>query len=291
MDYRLQAAYGRKKPNTRAQSVRFPLGLYIRYLNDVWLWMAVDSFLSTEECFEEVRKLSINEPDWFRETTQMLNQVEKQYDEWLAQIVTTAKGATLLNKDYRKEIEQELLELSSIMISEESLGNHPANNLIIEIKDAVQKGNRTNFKLIQELQQKLEELAEGSIGSQQENFHVVSKAAELHTKDLIKLLLETFDLLDLVRTSALVKEDEQWNRELNLVVQKALDQLRQYGLEEIDVQSQLFDGEIMEGISRILMDELPSGYQRYQVYAVTQRGFINSHTKELVRKAKVTTVY
>lgn len=162
---------------------------------------------------------------------------------------------------------------------------------ISAIKEQVTKGNRANFKMMQETIQLVEKLSGELSESRQKHMQDESQQAKQLIQKYIDALLELFDLLDLIRASAEAQGDQAWLQNTEQVVNKALTLLTYYGLEELSVDGLLFDGSIMEGIGSVSPNEIERELPKYAVYAVTQRGFLLRETRELIRKAKVITVY
>lgn len=204
-------------------------------------------------------------------------------------------GEVILGKDYLNEIEKELMQLPLIVTEQEEQVEEESaldlEQLISDIKQDVKKGNRVTFKLLQELQTKLFEIEDETDEKQEEERNKLERQTRKEIKDLTFLLLEVFDLIDLVRTTSLQQDDEVWTAEITNVVDKGLDLLVRYGIEEIPALGKSFDGRIMEGIGTISMDDIQGEMEQYQVHSVFQRGFQYTHNQELIRRAKVITVY
>jgi molecular chaperone GrpE (heat shock protein) len=209
-------------------------------------------------------------------------------------IETCTKGEVKVDKKlydlFRKEMNQmKKVDIQKMIDSvtqpEEFIPN------LSELKDQVSKGNRANFKMIQELIGHVEKLAGDLTESRRQ--YIAHESEQL--KDLVKRytrsLLDMFDMIDLIRLSAEQQGDSDWLKNLEQTVTKASLMLEYHGLEVMNVNGMLFDGTIMEGIGTVSPQEINRELPKYAVYAVTQQGFRQKGTQELVRKAKVITVY
>lgn len=253
-------------------------------------WITVHSFLCFLMQLSEIENMMETSQKWKIKISQIRSIVMKQYDDYFCQYGIPYKEDLRFMKDFIKEIELELQQLQPIPTSMLNESEFDASRLVQEVKDAVQKGNRTNFKLIQELQQKLDELSTETHTAQNNIAKTEFEKSERKLKDLTVLLLETFDLIDLISEAVVSAENNEWSKELKQVTSKALQMLEGFGFEEINVQGLMFNGEIMEGIGTVSQDEVPSDYQKYQVYKVVRRGFCYKDSKETIRKSRVITV-
>ncbi len=189
--------------------------------------------------------------------------------------------------------DEELKRLAECNFSdEESLEleqtDSKAAAIVEEISSMMKRGERLNFKLIQELSEKLEVIGERIGGVSSETEDITSKY-ERQQKQLYLLVLEIFDLLDLVYQTVSDK-GETWVSGLEGVIKQGLNKLSDYGLEEINVEGLLFDGQIMEGIGTLPEEQLNGDLAKYAVHTVVQRGFRIRDNGKVIRRARVITV-
>lgn len=248
----------------------------------------IDSYLVYEQLFNKMIQLAPGQI-WHQEIKNMKNNFMNSY---LLFYEKLGEKGRALTKALKEEIEQELQNLPQLITTDDEDHHVPESieQLITKLKDDVKKGNRVTFKLLQELQHSLEQTQLDADSELEEVVEDVKENAKKQMRELVQLLLEVFDLLDLVRSNALQKEDDVWINEINHVVDKALMLLTDYGIEEIPVLGQPFDGKTMEGIGTVSQDDA-EGLDKYDVYSVFQRGFRFTHNGKLIRRAKVITVY
>src|SRR5690625_1516867 len=124
----------------------------------------------------------------------------------------------------QKEIEKELLSLPELLpdISEEEHSTDELITTISQLREDVKRGDRVTFKVLQELQHRLENMEYGSQSELERLVEQTKADAKKSTRKLVNLLIETFDLLDLIRTNAMQANDEVWTKEVTNVVEKGL---------------------------------------------------------------------
>ncbi|WEK55463.1 MAG: nucleotide exchange factor GrpE [Candidatus Cohnella colombiensis] len=179
---------------------------------------------------------------------------------------------------------------SELELPEEKQSPLLNDTYVNELKEMIKKGERLNFKLIQELSGKLEELGE-RLPQGAESKEVVQEVADLrnHADSLIYLLLDVFDLLDYLKDLK-GDYDQKWVESVDQTVSLALDMLRKFGMDELPAHGLIFDPYTMEGIGTIPLSEGTSGSNQFEVIKVVQRGFRHSFNQQLIRKAKVITL-
>src|SRR5690625_3960891 len=248
----------------------------------------VDSFLTYVQLFNKNIRLAPNDI-WNSELKQMKEKFIHKYQNFYENIGEKGKRLTVALK---KELEKELLNLPKMLtdVPEEEQLPDQLESLISQLREDVKRGDRVTFKVLQELQHRLENMDYGAQSELEQLVENTKEEAKKNVRQLVKLLVEIFDLLDLIHTNAIQKEDEVWTNEVTNVVEKGLMLLSDYGIEEIPVFGQPFDGNIMEGIGTVSEKEA-EGLNKYDVHSVFQRGFRFKHNKELIRRAKVITVY
>ncbi|GAX90304.1 nucleotide exchange factor GrpE [Effusibacillus lacus] len=190
------------------------------------------------------------------------------------------------NKNHRNLIsfcEQELAHLEQFVHELEPEDHNNtlqfAKETIGEIAEAIKKGDRANLKMLKEISMKLDELAE----------KLQVPASKPDHSQTILAMLEMFDLMDFMGSN-MQPDDENWTRQFQQVIEKALALLQKIGIQELKIENQMFDSEIMEGIGTVSQNEINRELEKNSVYAVMQRGFRYSDSGELIRRAKVITV-
>mgnify|MGYP005842455361 CR=1 FL=1 len=246
----------------------------------------ISSFLEFKEQMTEITAVFAGHESWLNQVTLHSTKCLAQYEEVYE---LYEKGEEPMTTDYRDEIISDLLKLNKmpefpLEKPDDSLVE--ANNIMESIKEVVKKGNRVNFKLIQELQSKFEELIDQQ-PNQNEVHEDLSKENNKKVNQLVHLVLDTFDQLDLIFAQTAKMNDKEWEQQLGLVVEKALKMLSDYGIEEIPVSGELFNGEEMEAIGSVPKQEDANSYH---VFAVHQRGFRYKDDGQLIRRALVTTI-
>lgn len=242
-----------------------------------------------------VRKQNFDETitsKWETEFSNIERQIKTKVMECLSE------GAHILNEKLLPVLEEELNKLQEI----EEFYYHPEENVPVRIQASLSElqsqiqgdlknSNRVTFKLIQELQNQLEEFSQQAKSDQEDKIAEVVEKSAKKLGQLKTVSIEIFDMLDLVYQASLQTNDSTWSKEIEGAVLKVLSILDQNGMIEIPVANKMLDGKIMEVIGTVSEQDIQPNYQKYQVYAVHQRGFMEKDTGKIIRKAKVTTVY
>lgn len=202
------------------------------------------------------------------------------------------KGEIKVEKTLYDVFRADLMNFREIDIDQltQDLPSPEISNLT-EVREQITKGNRANFKMIQEVIGKVEQLSAELSVTRQEQLSEESGQLKQTIALMTQSLIEMFDLLDLIRATAEQQGDAAWKQNLEHVVRQSLHMLAVHGIEEINVSNQLFNGQYMEGIGTVSPQEIKRELPRYTVFEVTQRGFAFKETGELIRRAKVITVY
>lgn len=163
------------------------------------------------------------------------------------------------------------------------------DSAIEELKAAIKKGDRVNFKLLQELLLKVETMADLLDNREKEAILLEQAHLKKSIEQQTEVMLDIFDLLDYMKHS--MEEGDPSYTQVEGAVEKALQLLDSSGMEEIKALHEPFDAETMEGIGTVPEHDVPADLPKYRVYVVHQRGFKYKETNELIRRAKVITVY
>lgn len=202
-------------------------------------------------------------------------------------------------KSFIQDIKKDLKELTPITAIHIKSSEYETKEIFLkeimddinnEIINEVKKGNRASFKLIQELLEKFEELSERSNLNDKAIIDDEIKMVKKETNEFINLILKSIDSMELVYESAVKSELDNWAKEINQVIENYIMELEAIGIQEIKAIGEFIDGEAMISVGTISNDQAPH-LQKFQVYCVHERGFRNSHTGQIIREAKVTTVY
>ncbi len=185
-----------------------------------------------------------------------------------------------------EEVQLEISKLKPIVATIESHGQSE----IGEIKDLVVKNNRNNFKLFNELQQKLEDLDTKLGDSSHSNSSELIEKMKKDTKQIAQTMLEVFDQLDFINHAVHETGNVQFAASIQSSIDRVLEHFHLFGIEEIPVLNELVDGEWMESIGTISQSEAGPEYRQYQVFQVHQRGFRYTDSQQLIRKAKIISV-
>ncbi|AQQ54164.1 nucleotide exchange factor GrpE [Planococcus lenghuensis] len=167
---------------------------------------------------------------------------------------------------------------------------HSLLELQEQIKGDFKNSNRVTYKLMQEFQQQLEEFTQISNEEQSDEIEKVKKEALEDHQKMMLVAIGIFDMLDLIYQSALKANEIRWSQEIEKAVTKTLSLLEMRGIIEIPVMKKLLDGKTMECIGTIPQHEVQEPLEKYQVFAVHQRGFMDRTTGRVLRKASVTSI-
>jgi molecular chaperone GrpE (heat shock protein) len=273
-------------------SIKEAFELANRYYRTAMKINIIKSFLIYKSIFREIKDDFSGINGWEEEVIKLEKQFLNRFDAVLEQL---GKGEGAMTKTYLEEIKAELLSLPKVQLPEFKQANMKSTfeedfeKTMLAIKEDVKKGSRATFKLIQELQEKLDSLAElvdAPEEQQQEQVKETPKPENVY----LKPLLDTFDQLDLILQSIRKVEAKSWSDSVELAVKRALVFLRDLGIEEIPTLGEMFDGKIMESIGAIPSSSVDTNVEQYHVYTVHQRGFRYIHDGQLIRKAKVITI-
>lgn len=233
---------------------------------------------------------------------------EKSMSSWLDAVEKTKQilqglhsnfleeGDLCVNATLKEELTERLLNLQPIN------GNYKAedtflketdadiNEVLASVKEDVKKGNRVSFKLLQQLEEKLEHFIENKEMNENENVDSVVEDLQRRSGSLRELVLDMFDQLDVMYQASIQLNDEVMSEEVAKVVDKGLQLLNEFGIEELKVEGQLIDGKTMVSLGNVSREQYAPHLDKYQVYSVHRRGFQDKETKELIRKATVITV-
>ncbi|WP_078543754.1 nucleotide exchange factor GrpE [Litchfieldia alkalitelluris] len=230
--------------------------------------------------------------DWTSAIEKLSVQVNKQIDV-LYPTLEGGQRPVKMDSEYIKEFKNHLLELPELNLadfqsSEQDLDT--VGQLVSDIKDEVKKGNRVSFKLIQELQTKIEELLTFSTEKDKETVVDSIKDFEGKTEHFVNLAIEAVDSFDLIYEAAKKANLLEWAEQIEEKLNRFISTLDSFGIEEIKAKGEFIDNEIMISIGTVPQEFSPT-LERYKVYSVHGRGFRYKHNRKLVREAKVTTIY
>ncbi|WP_456279023.1 nucleotide exchange factor GrpE [Bacillus sp. AK128] len=159
-----------------------------------------------------------------------------------------------------------------------------------QIKGDFKNSNRITYKLMQDFQQQLEEFGQMSDEDQESKIEEVKLESMKNIQQMKLVAIEIFDMLDLVYQATLKVNETKWSNEIEKAILKIMSLLEAHGIVEIPVLGQVVDGKTMDTIGTVSQHELSDSIEKYQVFAVHQRGFMDKSTGKVLRKASVTTV-
>lgn len=195
----------------------------------------------------------------------------------------------------KEQLMNKIKELPSL--NEESMMTTKGNKdftveeLIDSVKSDVKKGNRATFKLIQELEMKLQEYIEKvNLNSKQEIMEETLIHLNKKVSSLQLLSIELFDQIDRIYQFCQKIDHPILQKELEKVRIEAIHLLDQHHIKKIEVEGKLIDGKTMISLGKVPKDDQDKDLESHQVISVVQQGFLNKETKEIIRKAKVITV-
>src|SRR5690606_20200276 len=141
---------------------------------------------------------------------------------------------TTMESPYIKEFQQEIMKLKPIQIGEsQSTPALEMTSVVDEIKSEVKKGNRVAFKLINELQEKMDLLSADSSEAQKEAIQAAMEEYEQKAEGFIHLSIQALDSLELISQSAMKAGYDEWSGEIQKIIEDFLRVLDSYGIEEI----------------------------------------------------------
>ena len=172
-------------------------------------------------------------------------------------------------------------------------------DMLQELKDDLKKNSRVNYKLIQDLQFQIEDLMEGNneqVEQKMSDEEIVKLLEEFErtsrlSKGYLKICLKGIDALDLLAQSAARAHiSQQWVEDINKMIENYLTDLASIGIEQIEVEGKLLDGNEMISIGTVPYEQYPE-MEKFEVFLVHERGFRYKETGKLIREAKVINVY
>jgi molecular chaperone GrpE (heat shock protein) len=269
---------------------------YIIYIckvihKSVWNWTRLHIFEENERIKSIIFQLEAT----FRNSKRWLSDLQSLQPRFMKLLEELNKGASEMQKKLQEYLYLHLKQLPPMDVSQAidnvmSLTASSSNGALEEVKEMLKKNERISFKLIQEILAKLEDFSTHSNAKVAEDFREEITRLQNQNKSLLTDMLEFFDLLDLVRVNTITAGNQNWVKNIEVAINKALVSLDKYGLHEIKVEGEMFDSTIMEGIGTVSRQEIQKDVPKYTVYFVHQRGFKEKETGKLIRKAKVITV-
>lgn len=280
----------------------------IRILHDWYDILTYQSIVQTIEGLrEQFEKNNVNEEAWLKSLTEALNKTRKDF----IHIVDYVEGEEkiMAQPNLLKDISIEELKrlhpiesLQGVVIENED--THNFLGLFEDIKLEIKKGTKVSYKMIQELQNQLEfvltqvgqedaSTLETAATSDASSFETSEEIEQLKKRSdqSVELILKAIDTLDLIRNAAdQAKLEESWIMQIDQATESFIGELEMIGIREVKTKGALLDGNYMISIGTVPMD-VAVGYERFQVYVVHERGFMNSNTGEVIREAKVINVY
>lgn len=246
--------------------------------------------LITNKLRELLRRNVLPNALWEAEMIKIVEQVNQQFS-----LYSGGENGMDTEQLYIKFFEKMLYDLKPIeTIDDESPTSFVSQDDIVrqvnEIRDEVKKGNRLSFKLLQELQVMLEEFAHSSANNEKEDIKGVITENKNYMVGFLNLAIKAIDSMDLIYHSAMKTSLKEWGEQINKITDDFLMVLESFGIEEIKALGEYIDGNTMISIGNIPSDANPQ-LERFQVYAVNERGFRFKETGEVIREAKVITIY
>ncbi|MFJ5768905.1 nucleotide exchange factor GrpE [Psychrobacillus sp. NPDC093180] len=233
---------------------------------------------------------------WESTIKKLKNRIDDEYEcELESELFKGGSMPVRMDSEYMKEIQTQLLELSTIKLEEFSELKSTENNLDIEsivseIKGEVKKGNKVQFKLIEELKVTIEELSMNASSTAKESIKDSLIEFEQKTNKFMNLAISSLDSMDLIYQSVLSTDMKEWAPQIEGIIKEFLVVLDSFGIEEIIAENTFFNGETMISIGTVPNTKAPE-LERYQVYLVKQRGFQFKDSGKLIREATVITIY
>ncbi|MGG0750511.1 nucleotide exchange factor GrpE [Priestia megaterium] len=272
------------------------------YLNMGLMWNSICLVGVYNKCFSKVHTSIINK---FGDQTDQMKQWEKSIcsirdtmDLTIEETYYVIRGGQDLMSEhdaYLTEVRELIADLQPIKIldsndKEEDLNFNGLEHSIKEIKDEVKKGNRVSFKSIQEVQQAVENLLTLSSETNNTNIKSIIEGYDKKIESFLNLTLKAVDSLNMIHDFAKKTNLHEWVEQISEITKDFLHSLASFGIEEIEAEGMFFDGEIMISIGTAPPQVAPH-LEKYQVYSVVEKGFRYSETNQLIREAKVITIY
>lgn len=225
---------------------------------------------------------------WNHELTKLLKYLERNTQD----LIRGGKsGLEILQQELINELlalpplEQFYVSEGKTVEMDESL-----RSLLQALKEDVKKGNRANFKGLQEIETRFEQFFEQVQGDHQEVVREAVQDMKNQNNNLRNLAFEMIDQLDSVYQAVLQSGNEAFSKQVEKIIEKSILTLDSFGFEEIDVLGKFIDGKTMISLGNVSRQQYAPHLDQYQVYSVHKRGFRDKKTKEIVRKATVITV-
>lgn len=276
-------------PQTQSKTVNLTVSQINQHIDVIRKILILEVHRDFQRHFAKLASLFKDDLNLIKDLSKIVNYFTHQTQKCLGE------GEKPLDKSLQQEFIKELTALPSLEQFYVHDGDKPEkdrsiHSLLDSLKEDIKKGNRANFKGLQELETKFEEFVEAIRADKQEM--VREAVAELKDKnnDLKNLALEMFDLLDSVNWVIQELGNDEVTKQVEKVVDNALQTLDSYGLEEIEVMGKRIDGKTMISLGNVSREKYAPHLEQYHVYSVTRRGFRDKETKEVIRKATVITV-
>ncbi|RDU37085.1 nucleotide exchange factor GrpE [Neobacillus piezotolerans] len=204
-------------------------------------------------------------------------------------------GDIELEKSLQEEFIEELLNLPKLeqfyVHEGESVEmDESLVSLIEAIKVDVKKGNRANFKGLQELEMKFDQFVDQIQADKQGEIHKAVQEMKDRNKKGKMLALEMFDQIDSVFQAVQQLGNDAVTKQVEMIINRSLEALESYGFEEIKVLGEPIDGKTMISLGNVSRQQYAPDLEQYHVYSVHKRGFRDKETNEIIRKATVITV-
>ncbi|MCD5324154.1 MULTISPECIES: nucleotide exchange factor GrpE [Pontibacillus] len=280
----------------KAKGSRNPYSFFVGYTKRLFNWnlvLAYESFNRNMSDLLESLKVEVGNEVYYPQWNNQMEKLQKSMEDGFEDLIQRS-GDEENMEEYKQIIEEEILNLEPLdsldTTSDGLVEQTEIATYIQEIKGEVKKGNRVSMKLIQELQDSILDLAKQSSKEDQtfvENEQIQWKEK---TEGFINLVIEGYDAIDLIYRSAENSGLTQWQQHIEGARGKYLNQMNELGVEEITVLGLLIDGEKMISLGTVPPDQYPE-VDKYHVAEVLQAGFIYKETGDVLREAKVKTVY
>lgn len=276
--------------------------ILVEYLNLLLTWNFLCLYIDYNQLFSKIQSYILfkvhqdtdNLKKWNKAILKMKENVEIEFDHILP-VFEGGFRPVSMESNYIKDFEDQIMELKPMEMSEDfevadKDGFVDVEHLVNEIKDEVKKGNRLSFKLMQELQSTIEELSSSSSEEEKKLTGDAIKEYKKKADHFMKIAIQAIDSMDLIHQSVLKTDLKEWAIQIESVIQNFLQIMDSFGIEQLNVQDEFFDGETMISIGTVSPDYAPH-LEKYQVYSVIERGFRLKESGKLIREAKVITIY
>lgn len=180
---------------------------------------------------------------------------------------------------YDMLLENEMKGLNKLESFEEIQQSHAIQEVISTIQNEGKENRRFTFKINEKIGEQI-----SSTVTNDPN----------HSKELIlpyvNALLESTDLMEHILNAAKESELSDWINQLERAIEKSKNNLSSVGVEEIEVLGHPIDGETMESLGTVSCESYPD-FDKFTVAEVLENGYRFRESGELIRPAKVRTVY